>query len=115
MPAADASAWLTVYRVVAKGEVGLFLSYYKNSPAEKAVRAVVAQWDDSLKEQLGGSAAVHTGRDGKLSILEKKTFGDLSKDSARSAALDWLATRTNDFINVFRPAIRAAAADPEGF
>lgn len=115
MPAADASAWLTVYRVVAKGEVGLFLSYYKNSPAEKAVRAVVAQWDDSLKDQLGGSAAVHTGRDGKLSILEKKTFGDLSKDSTRSAALDWLATRTNDFINVFRPAIRAAAADPEGF
>jgi len=43
--------------------------------------------------------------------LEKKHFGDLSQDATRGAALDWLATQTNDFINVFRPAIRAAAAE----
>ncbi|MCP5356189.1 MAG: hypothetical protein H6903_13460 [Rhodobacteraceae bacterium] len=113
LPAADSSAWLSVYRIVAKGEVGMFLSYYKNSPAEAAVRAVVESWSDGLSQQIGGTAFLHTGKDGKLTILEKKQFGDLSQATARSAALDWLATRTNDFINVFRPAIRAAAAEPE--
>ena len=91
----------------------MFLSYYKNSPAEAAVRAVVESWSDGLSQQIGGTAFLHTGKDGKLTILEKKQFGDLSQATARSAALDWLATRTNDFINVFRPAIRAAAAEPE--
>ncbi|MCV2870378.1 hypothetical protein OEW28_17325 [Defluviimonas sp. WL0002] len=113
MPAAGSSAWLTVYRIVAKGEVGMFLSYYKNSPAETAVRAVVENWSDGLSQRLGGTAFVHMGKDEKLTILEKKQFGDLSQATARSAALDWLTTRTNDFINVFRPAIRAAAAEPE--
>ncbi len=113
LPAGGSSAWLSVYRDVAKGEVGLFLSCFKNSPAETAVNAVVEQWSDGLSQQLGGTAAVHTGKTGKRTIMEKKHFGDISQDATRGAALDWLATRTNDFINVLRPAIRAAAAEPE--
>jgi len=114
LPAGGSSAWLNVYRDVAKGEVGLGLSYFKNSPAEAAVRAVVENWSDGLSQQLGGTAFVHRSKDEKLTIAEKKQFGDLSKDDVRGAALDWLATRTNDFINVFRPAIRAAVANPDG-
>jgi len=41
LPAGGSSAWLSVYRDVAKSEVGLFLSCFKNSPAETAVNAVV--------------------------------------------------------------------------
>jgi hypothetical protein len=45
LPAPQGSSWLTVYRDLHKGEVGIFLSASQNSPGESAMNAIVADWN----------------------------------------------------------------------
>ena len=116
LPAPGGSAWLTVYRNIARGEVGLFLSYTRNSDGEQIVRRILDDWDD-VREELGGSAHqfVDTGQKSigtpRTLIQDKFNVTSLTTSDGKSRAFDWLRVRTNNFVNVLRPRIRAAAAD----
>jgi len=112
-------AWLTVYRNVAKREVGLFLSYTRGSQGERVVQRIIADWD-AVRTELGGSAHLWIDEAGEKSagsvrtlIVDKQQTGSLADAKERHRAFNWLRRRTNDFVNVLRPRVRAAAADLE--
>lgn len=116
LPAPGGSAWLTVYRNIARAEVGLFLSYTRNSDGQQIVRRILDDWDE-VSEELGGSVHqfVDTGQKSigapRTLIQDKFNVTSLATSDGKSRAFDWLRIRTNDFVNVLRPRIRAAAAD----
>ena len=109
MPAPAGSSWITVYHSRPTGTVGIFLSYQKDTPAERATEAVMDRWDD-IGPQLGGQAHV-VERRGRRRIADELHVGDTQQADARGSAIEWLRRRTNDFVNVLRPAIRAAVAE----
>jgi len=111
------TTWLTVYRNVGKREVGLFLSYTRGSEGERIVQRLLSDWD-TLSDELGGSVKVWVDTAGEKSagsartlVMDKLRTGSLADPAARHAAFEWLRRRTNEFVNVLRPRIRAAAAD----
>jgi hypothetical protein len=109
--------WLTVFRNVTKREVGLFLSYTRGSQGERIVQRIISDWD-AVQPELGGSALIWVDHAGEKSagsprtlIIDKLETGSLADPKERDHAFDWLRRRTNEFVNVLRPRVRAAAAD----
>lgn len=109
--------WLTVYRNMSKREVGVFLSYTRGSQGERVIERLLSDWD-AIHDELGGSANVWVDTAGEKSagsprslIIDKRKGGSLADQAERASAFEWLRRRTNEFINVLRPRIRAAAAD----
>jgi hypothetical protein len=105
------TSWLTVYRDMRRGEVGIGLSYWADTAGESAVKAIVDDWD-AVKAELGGSPNLTT-RKGRPYISEALTVGQLTDPEVRRRAFEWLRERVNSFINVIRPRARSAAADYE--
>ncbi len=112
MPAPQGSSWLTVYRDLHKGEVGVFLSASQNSPGETAMNEIVADWDE-IKLALNGTARLTDDPYSRKRIIDSRTVGDLKDAALRKEAFDWLAERVNTFVNVLRPRIRDVVADGE--
>ncbi len=104
------TSWLTVYRGLQHGEVGVFLSSWRNTPGAHAMQAVVNDWD-SVQAEFDGSAKLGQVRDGRTTIIDSQTFGPLDQADVRKTAFTWLSERVNTFVNVVRPRIRSAAAD----
>ncbi|WP_245477737.1 hypothetical protein [Bradyrhizobium guangxiense] len=113
LPAPQGSSWLTVYRDLHKGEVGVFLSASQNSPGEIAMNEIVANWDE-IKPALNGTARLTNDKYNRTRIIDSKTVGNLNDAAIRKAAFDWLAERVNTFVNVLRPRIRDVVADEAG-
>ncbi|RAH99793.1 hypothetical protein DLJ53_18705 [Acuticoccus sediminis] len=109
-PAPSGSSWLTVYRVKKSGELGLMLSSHRNSPGEAAMLAVADDWDE-IRPLLAGDASLETDRYGRPRIGEARFFGNLEDPAVRRAGFDWLADRTNTYVNVLRPRVRDAVAN----
>ena len=109
LPAPGGTSWLTVYRNIAKNEVGLFLSSHRDTPGEYARRVIGEDWG-AVGPLLGGTATL-TEKDGVPMISDALRAGNLEDPAVRSRAFDWLTERTNTFINVLRPRVRSAAAD----
>jgi hypothetical protein len=112
LPAPQGSSWLTVYRDLHKGEVGVFLSASQNSPGETAMNEIVADWDE-IKLALNGTALLTDDRYSRKRIIDSRAVGDLRDAAIRKEAFDWLAERVNTFVNVLRPRIRDVVADGE--
>jgi hypothetical protein len=106
------SSWLTVYRVFNHGEVGVYLSSFRNSPGDYAMKAIAQDWD-AVKDELGGTARLGEVRDGRRTVIDSQQFGSLDQAEVRKRAFSWLAERVNTFVNVMRPRVRSAAADYE--
>jgi len=109
LPAPGGASWLTVYRNMAKNEVGLFLSSQRDSAGEYARRVIGEDW--ATVQPLLGGTAVLTEKDGIPFISDALRPGNLDDPAIRTRAFDWLTERTNTFINVLRPRVRSAAAD----
>lgn len=109
LPAPSGSSWLTVYRNLKRGEVGIFLSCHRNTPGDHARQVILDSWDE-VQKLLGGSARLET-EGGRQAIIDKRVFGSLADPAVRADAFKWLAERVNRFVNVLRPRVRAAAAD----
>ncbi len=109
LPAPRGTSWLTVYRNMAKNEVGLFLSSHRDTPGEHARRVIGEDWA-TVGPLLGGTAAM-TEKDGVPLIGDSLRPGNLDDPAVRARAFDWLTERTNTFINVLRPRVRSAVAD----
>jgi hypothetical protein len=105
------TSWLTVYRILNPGEVGVFLSCWRDTSGDHAMRAIVADWD-ALKDKLGGTVRPYkvTGNT-RDSIIDTLQIGPLDRPEVRDRAFSWLAERVNTFVNVLRPRMRSAAAD----
>ena len=101
LPAPGGSSWLTVYRNMRRGEVGVFLSSSRNSPGEYAMNAVADEWG-VVKSELGGNAKL-VEQDGRTHIIDSLVVGPLEQPEVRKAAFAWLTERVNTFVNVMRP------------
>ena len=117
LPAPGGTAWLTVFRTVAKWEVGLFLSYTRGSEGERVVVRLLEDWE-SIRAELGGTVRCCEDKAGRKAAGAPRTLiqdefrtGAWTDASEKARALNWLRTRTNEFLNVLRPRVRAAAAD----
>lgn len=108
MPVPGGNSWLTVYRTVKNGEVGVFLSASRDTLGEAAMLAVTEDWD-TIREEIGDAQLIE--RKGLPTIAVSRTFGDLGNASNRAHALSWLAERVNAFVNICRPRIRSFVAD----
>ena len=104
------TSWLTVYRDLHAGKVGVFLSSWRNTPGAYAMQAIVEDWD-AVKDELGGSAELGKVRDGRPTVTASLPVGSLDQAEDRERAFAWLAERVNTFVNVMRPRMRSAAAD----
>ena len=117
LPALGGTAWLTVFRDIARWEVGLFLSYTRGSEGERIVMRILSDWED-VREALGGTVHILEDTAGRKAagptrrlIQDKLRTGPWTDPTEKAKALEWLRRRTNDFLNVLRPRVRAAAAD----
>jgi hypothetical protein len=110
MPVASGSVWITVFRNIREGRVGLFLSYTRGSLGERVVRRVVEDWD-GIREELGGTVTLFEDNLGRPLIHDELVVGPFGEGENRDRALSWLRRRLNDFINVLRPRVRAIVAD----
>lgn len=109
MPAPSGSSWMTTFRNVKDGRVGLFLSYYRNSVGERASDMVLNDWD-TLRIELGPRATIRDDN-GHRFLEESIYIGPFEQAGNRERAISWLRERTNAFVNALRPRIRAAVAD----
>lgn len=114
MPAPSGSCWLTVFRNVAAGKVGVFLSYTRETIGEQATRRVVAESWSAVRDELAGTVELVTDKLGRDLISDSRTFGTLTEADKRNAAIIWLQSRTNEFVNAVRPRIRSAVAEITG-
>jgi hypothetical protein len=117
LPSPGGTVWLTVFRIVAKWEVGLFLSYTRGSEGERIVTRILEDWDE-LRGELGGTVRIFEDKAGRKAagsprklIQDAYRTGPWTDAAAKAEAMDWLRSRTNTFVNVLRPRVRAAAAD----
>lgn len=109
LPAPGGVSWITVYRNMAKNEVGLFLSSQRDSAGEYARRVIGEDWA-TVGPLLGGTAVLGE-KDGVPVVSDAFRPGNLEDPTVRAKAFDWLTKRTNTFINVLRPRVRSAAED----
>jgi hypothetical protein len=109
LPAPGGSSWLTVYRDLRRGEVGVFLASSRNSAGEFAMLAIADDWA-AVKTELGGTVELRE-RDKRPHIIDAKVVGPLGQADVRKRGFAWLAERVNTFVNVMRPRVRSAVAD----
>ncbi|MGE0257836.1 MAG: hypothetical protein AB7H71_18470 [Alphaproteobacteria bacterium] len=108
------TSWLTVYRILHPGEVGIFMSCWRNTPGDYARQAIVDEFKagGALKDELGGTARpFRVAGDSRDSIIDSLQVGSLEQPELRKKAFCWLAERANTFVRVLRPRMRSAAAD----
>ena len=110
LPAPGESSWLTVYRDIRKGEVGIYAVASRNGAGDFAMQTIIDDWA-AVQGQLGGSVRLKSAKDGRQYIAESITVGSLDQAEVRKQAFEWLAERVNTFVNVIRPRVRSAVAD----
>jgi hypothetical protein len=110
LPVRGGTAWITVYRNQARCEVGVFLSHTRDSLGARLVERVNQDWPD-IRQELGGTAILNEDRIGRRLITDRIQTGSWTSQEEREKAFAWLRARTNDFVNVLRPRIKAALAE----
>ncbi|WP_375394268.1 hypothetical protein [uncultured Sphingomonas sp.] len=113
LPVPSGNAWLTVYRTEARWEVGVYLSYTRDTIGARVVGNVVEDWP-AIAGELGGTVSLHVDKMGRRLIQDSFVSGSWRLPAEKERALAWLRTRTNEFVNVLRPRIKAALADHNG-
>jgi hypothetical protein len=102
------SCWITLH--LKPGQIGLYVTSNTNTPGEDALRRIATDWEQ-IKVELGG-APILRFINGRRPIFEEYRPVDDSENAAqRAAQIDWLRSRANDYVNFFRPRVRAALLD----
>ena len=110
LPAPGGTSWLTVYRNIAKLQIGVFLSYSRNSIGERATIDILGNAQNLLHE-VDPSAEIEVGKDGRRLLTVRRSVTSWIAPDAREEAILWLRVKTNEFVNTFRPRMRAALSD----
>lgn len=106
MPAPRGSCWITIYRSVSSGNVGVFLSRTRGSVGEQACLMLRDQQEE-LQRELGESVSIRFDDD-DFSIWVKRPLGNFAPSPERDEALIWLREQANLFVTALRPRIRSA-------
>lgn len=113
MPVGDGTCWLVSYRSEPRFEVGVYLSFQRDSNGAR-VNDRLLEDSAAILSELGGTASIEPDRSGRRLIQDSIRTGPWTNAVEKERALAWLRTRTNDFVNVLRPRIKAAAAEMNG-
>jgi len=112
LPARTSS--LTVFRSFRPDRVGIFLSWWRDTPGAYAMQTIFEEWKagGAIKDELGETVRLDkTGRGSVDTIIDRLQVGSFDQPEARKRAFSWLAERVNTFVNVLRPRMRSLAAD----
>ncbi|MCW1431579.1 hypothetical protein, partial [Novosphingobium sp. JCM 18896] len=112
LPAPGGSSWLTVWRDLKLGNVGVTLGWTRGELGEEAGKAIV-EYFEKLAPSLGGNASLKTVR-GRVTIGDEQHVGDLQSAESRAAAYAWLRHTVNVWINVLRPEVQRLVAARKG-
>jgi len=102
--------WLTIYRMEKDWEVGVYLSYNRDSVGAQIVELLLQDWAE-ISLELGSGVQLQENRDGRMLITATHRTRPWTIPEERKAAIDWLARRSNEFVNVLRPRIKKIAAE----
>lgn len=111
MPAPQGSSWITIWRDMKAGQIGLTLGWTKGTVGETVGHSLMEEWPD-LSTEIGGAAQI-VDLKGRTTIFERIEVGDLSNATARQQAFQHLAARVNVWVNAIRPRVRSIVADIE--
>lgn len=98
------NSWITVYRYRRHNTVGVYLTCYKGEFGDRLFERLRED-----RERIDAELAVPvdwTSEDGKHRVETFKQFPDINDPQYRDAMLDFLADRTNRFVNSFRTRIQ---------
>lgn len=110
MPVPGGNAWLVIYRNEPSFEVGVYLSFSRESIGARVNDLLLEEWDE-IREELGGTPSASEDKSGRRLIQDSFRTGSWSIPEERMKAFEWLRDRTNTFVNVLRPRIKAIVAD----
>ena len=110
MPAPAGSSWLTVFRNMQRGLVGVTLSAHRNTAGDYAMQMIAEDWN-VVEADLGAGARLETDQHGRPQIIVSEKFGALDQPEVRQRAFPWLAERVNVFVNVLRPRVRSLVSE----
>jgi hypothetical protein len=73
------TSWLTVYRTLHPGKVGIFLSCWRNTPGAHAMQAIVDEWKagGAVKDELGGTVTLYKVAGGSVDSIIDRWRSDL--------------------------------------
>ena len=109
-PAPGGSSWLTVYRILKRGEVGVTLSSHRDTAGDYASQAIVDDWECGQRLNWEEPSSWCRKMDWTL-IRDAYTVGALDQIEVREKAFEWLSERVNTFVNTLRPRVRSAVAN----
>lgn len=110
LSAPGGNCWLVVYRSEPAWEVGVYLSYVKNSIGAEIVTHILEDWP-TIRDELGGTASLRVDRNERRLIEDSLRTGPWTNPVEKDRALSWLRERTNTFVNILRPRVKSAVAD----
>lgn len=110
MPVPGNNAWLVIYRSEPHWEVGVYLSFTRESIGVRVNDVLLEDWE-AIRDELGATASVQSDKLGRRLIQDSIRTGSWAIPEERMKAFEWLRRRTNDFVNVLRPRIKAIVAD----
>lgn len=113
LPVPGGNCWLTVYRSEPRWEVGVYLSYARETIGARVAERVIEDWP-AIEEELGESVALEPDKLGRRLIQDSIRTGSWLIPAEREKAMEWMRRRTNDFVNVLRPRVKTALADLNG-
>lgn len=108
------TSWLTVYRALDLGEVGIFISCWRDTAGAYAIQSVVDEFSvgGPVRDELGENVRMYRiAGNSRDSLIDSMQVGPLEQPEVRKRAFSWLAERVNTFVRALRPRMRAAAAD----
>jgi hypothetical protein len=102
------SVWITCYFSQRNSSIGVFLGYTKTNDDAQAFIASVDQNRQDIELQFAKEKLEIDWKrtiEGKLEILSKKSFAQLTDTGNRSEQVAWFCHAINAFVNVFRPRV----------
>ncbi len=107
LPAPASSCWIAL--TVKPGFAGLYVTSNTNSLGEQALQALAEDWSD-IREILGGEVQLRMINNRRPMFEEHRAFGSGEEEQV----IIWLRSRLNEFVNVFRPRVKALVQDLTG-
>lgn len=105
LPAPASSCWVAI--TTKPGAAGLYVTSNTNTVGEQALQMIAREWEET-RDELGGQVELRLVKGQRPVFEEMHNFG-----SDPQEMIKWLRTRVNDFVNFFRPRIKANVLDIE--
>ncbi len=102
MPPSGSVAWVSVYFLRAKNEVGIYLRFRKGNLAERFSEALLND-REAILEELGAGAECGEDKNRNFTIWHTRNYEDLRSPSNCSEIKQFFSEKANLYVNTFRP------------